>query len=84
MAVYDYECVDCGLVLRDHIKGVHEPHPACPDCRGPLANLFGMPANLGFWKAQAQRVWDEIDPGNVKQRCYGTRRVVVPKTYGEA
>ena len=33
MPYYDYMCPDCGFIMKDHRKGISEPHPTkCPEC----------------------------------------------------
>ena len=82
MPAYDYECTECGAVTRDHFKAMDDPHPRCAWCGSRQEQRFSEPARLGFWRAQAQEVWRETDPGNTRERCYGTRRIVVPRSYG--
>lgn len=33
MPFYDYKCEACGHMIKDHKKGISEPHPTiCPEC----------------------------------------------------
>lgn len=33
MPFYDYKCNECGHLIKDHKKGISEPHPTtCPEC----------------------------------------------------
>ena len=47
MAKYDYKCSDCGHEIIDHIKGMTEPHPPCPECEGKLEVVYNVSASVG-------------------------------------
>lgn len=47
MAKYDYHCNNCGYEVIDHVKGMTEPHPPCPDCDGKLSVVYNTSASVG-------------------------------------
>ena len=79
LASHDIECVTCAhreenaLVDVDHM-------PKCAKCGGVTETSYTGWSDapmIGTWKAHAQEVWNEIDPGNTKKRMKGNAMVTV-------
>ena len=82
-ALHDIRCRECGIVENDAIVDV-DNMPECETCGGEMETAYDAwdtAPMIGFWKGNMIRQWNEVDPGNTKERMYGTRRIVVPRNY---
>ena len=44
MPLYEYQCLDCGLVFEKLQKFSDPPETACPSCGGKVSQLLSAPA----------------------------------------